>query len=589
MKPTHSDHVTADSKPSTSQSVGHNKREAAYGVGLPMSLLFYVARAPRIRVSTVASITLLHNLAPVGPGPRHSAADREVNARHSSDLWFVKVVCSVFLRPQYCLAAASVAFLTTHLTPSASFDVINRLSDPNLGLRFLEFSKVNFGLNHPFKTYNLLIRSLCEGGFYGSAKHAYDYMRNDGHLPTSSLIQFLVLWFSEAGKSDVLKGMLSQLQCEKIRVDIIVFNSLLNKLVKNNRLDEALCLFEGQFGLYCQPDTWTFNILVRGLCHVGEVDKAFEFFCSMGSFGCSPDTVTYNTLISGLCRVNEVDRANNLLKEVQVRKDLSPDVRTYTSVISGYCKLGKMQEASNLYSELISSGIKPSAVTFNVLIDGFGKAGDIVSVELMCKKMLSCGLLPDVVTYTSLIDGYCRNGKVNQGLKCWDEMNARKVSPNVYTFAVLINALCKESRLHEARQFLRELKGTDIIPKPFIYNPVIDGYYKAGNLNEANSVMAEMEETRCKPDKVTYTILIIGHCVKGRMLEAIDIFDQMLKIGCAPDNITVNSLVSSLLKAGMPNEAFRVRKTAKEYPNLGFQSFKIEMPAGRSNEIPVAV
>ncbi|KAJ0049295.1 hypothetical protein Pint_17037 [Pistacia integerrima] len=87
-----------------------------------------------------------------------------------------------------------------------------------------------------------------------------------------------------------------------------------------------------------------------------------------------------------------------------------------------------------------------------------------------------------------------------------------------------------------------------------MHNSVIDGLCKAGNVDEANAIMTEMEK-RCKPDKITFTSVIIGHCMKGRIFEAISIFDKMVTIGCALDNITVNSLISFLLKVGMPNEA----------------------------------
>ncbi|PQQ04672.1 pentatricopeptide repeat-containing protein [Prunus yedoensis var. nudiflora] len=160
--------------------------------------------------------------------------------------------------------------------------------------------------------------------------------------------------------------------------------------------------------------------------------------------------------------------------------------------------------------------------------------------------MLFHGYRPDVITFTSLIDGYCRAGKLSQGLKLWQEMNAKNVSPSAYTFSVLINALCKENRLQEAH-----------------------GFCKAGNVDEANLIVAEMEEKRCSPDKVTFTILILGNCMKGRMSEAISNFKRMLAIGCAPDNITVDSLISCLMKAGMPNQAHHIKTIAYKDLNLG--------------------
>lgn len=563
---------------------GHKSEAAANGVGLPMTLLFFTVRPSRVRASTIAAIAHFHGLANGGSRPFD---EKEVNYRCSNEFWFVKVVCTLLLRSSY-LSDTCARYLCEKLSPLNSLEVIKRLDNPKLGLKFLEFSRVNLSLNHSFKTYNLVMRSLCEMGLHDSVQVVFDYMRSDGHLPNSPMIEFFVSSCIRAGKCDAAKGLLSQFRPGEVTMSTFMYNSLLNALVKQNNADEAVYMFKEYFRLYSQPDSWTFNILIRGLCRIGEVKKAFEFFYDMGSFGCSPDIVTYNTLISGLCRVNEVARGHELLKEVKFKSEFSPDVVTYTSVISGYCKLGKMDKATGIYNEMNSCGIKPSAVTFNVLIDGFGKVGNMVSAEYMRERMLSFSYLPDVVTFSSLIDGYCRNGQLNQGLKLCDEMKGKNLSPNVYTFTILINALCKENRLNDARRFLKQLKWNDLVPKPFMYNPVIDGFCKAGNVDEANVIVAEMEEKRCKPDKVTFTILIIGHCMKGRMVEAISIFNKMLTIGCAPDDITVNSLISCLLKGGMPNEAFRIMQRASEDLNLQLPSWKKAVPLRTNTDIPVA-
>ncbi|XP_010090159.2 pentatricopeptide repeat-containing protein At2g06000 [Morus notabilis] len=499
-----------------------------------------------------------------------------------SEAWFVKVVSTLFVRSQSL--NTFFGYLSKKLTPSISFEVIKRLNNnPNLGLKFFELSRANLSVNHSFSTYNLLIRSLCQMGFHDSAKFVFDCMRIDGHSPDNSTIEFLVCVFAKVGKLDSCEKLL-----EEIRASKFVYSSLFNVLVKNNKVYEAVCLFRKQIGSHFVPDTWTFNILIGGLCGVGEVHSAFEFFNDMGKFRCSPDVVTYNTLISGLCRTNEVDRGCDLLREVQLRGDFSPNVRTFTSVILGYCKLGRMEEASALFDEMMDSGTRPTTVTFNVLIDAFSKVGDMASAIALYEKMLFHGYRPDVVTFTSLIDGYCRVGQLNRGLKLWCEMSVRNVSPNGYTYSVVIHALCKVNRLHEARDLLRQLNCTNIVPKPFMYNPVIDGFCKAGNVDEANMIVAEMEEKRCNPDKMTFTILILGNCMKGRMVDAIGVFYKMLAVGCAPDKITVHCLMSCLLKAGMPNEAFHIKETVMKSLNVGMSSLRSNHMRAIA-EIPMAV
>ncbi|XAR71514.1 hypothetical protein NMG60_11028824 [Bertholletia excelsa] len=528
--------------------------------------------------------------------PAHSGSfPYQVSIR--SEVWFVKVIYTICFQ---CSKSSMDIFYSDYfrenISSSIAFEAIKHLSknqsNPRLAFNFFQLIRHKLNLNHLSATYNVLLRSLCQNDLHDLVKLVFDYMKTDGHLLDSSILGILVSSFARAGKFYIAKQLLANVQSTDIKIPPCVYNGLLRLLVEQDRAHEAVHFFRDCIlRSHCySPDTSTFNIVIRGLCRTAEVEKAFAIFNEMQNVGCLPDIITYNILIHGFCRAGEPDRGLELLKEIQSGNGLSPDVVTYTSVILGYCKLGKMEVASNIFNEMISYGVKPSLVTFNVLIDGFGKKGDMPSALNIYENMVSLGCFPDIVTITSLIDGYCRVGQVDQGLKLWDALKSKNLSPNVYTFAILINSLCKENRLNEACDLLRQLKWReDIVPQPFIYNPVIDGLCKSGNVDEANVIVAEMEAKKCNPDKVTFTILIIGHCMKGKMSEAINIFNKMHAIGCAPDRITMRSLVSCLLKAGMPNEAFRITQSVSENLNLVIPSLKRNVPIRTNMDIPVAV
>ncbi|KAI3725402.1 hypothetical protein L1987_65190 [Smallanthus sonchifolius] len=511
-------------------------------------------------------------------------------------LWFVKVVCTLYVRRKSSVKGVFVSdYFRKNLNSSIAFSVIehmvNNWNSPNLAFSFLEYTKNMLNLVHSIETYSFVLRSFCQVGVHDLAKQVISLMRVDGLLPDSTILGLVITSFVNAGKFEVAKELIID-HCRNsigkgVVLSCFVINKLLSSWVKNNQVDEAVAFFENVIlrSQSCSPDAYTFNIVISGLCRAGEVEKAFSFFNQMRSFYCLPDSVTYNTLLNGFCRAGNITKAHELLNEVCMVDECSPDVVSFTSVISGYCKLSKLEEALVLFDDMIDRGIRPNTITFNVIIDGFGKIGDIGSLQNMYEKMLSFGCTPDVITFTSIIDGHCRVGELQKGLKVWDEMNRRNLYPNIYTFSILIHTLCKESRLNEARDLLRQLKKRgDIVPKAFIYNPVIDGFCKAGNVDEANMIVKEMEEKRCKLDKLTFTILIIGHCMKGRMVEAIRLFDKMLIVGCVPDSVTINSLVSRLLKAGMPKEAFQIKKAV-----FGVRVPQSDALCSKNIDIPVAV
>ncbi|XP_064999111.1 pentatricopeptide repeat-containing protein At2g06000-like [Musa acuminata AAA Group] len=510
-----------------------------------------------------------------------------------TDLWIAKLVSTVFhLSPSPAIAADRIAPIRHLLSPSVALAALRRHADPLSALAFFELSCSAFGITHSAAAFRFVIRSLCQSGFHDDALKVFDQMANEGHGIEESFLEFLAVSCIESGKLDLAVGLLGRASEFSCRYQSYTLNKLLSLLVGRNLVNDAvLFLRQHLHSEFLTPDTCSFNIVIKGLCRLGDIDAAFNFSDQMRSFGCSPDMVTHNTLIDGLCRAKQLDRAQELLQRIQLDGSSLPNVVTYTSVISGYCKMGKMEEALGVFSEMTGAGIRPSRVTYNVLIDGYGKVGDMLSAVSVYERMLASGCPPDVVTFTSLIDGYCRSGWLDDAMKLWNEMSQRELKPNAYTYAVAINSFCRMNRLNEARKLLKELKGRrDVMPHAFIYNPVIDGLCKCGRVDEANVVVLEMEERRCKPDKFTYTILIIGHCMKGRMAEAIALFQKMVSSGCTPDSITVNSLVSFLLKAGMPNEINKIMLTASErYIGLDKPCQEIPSSLGKSMGISVAM
>ncbi|CAA7022578.1 unnamed protein product [Microthlaspi erraticum] len=57
------------------------------------------------------------------------------------------------------------------------------------------------------------------------------------------------------------------------------------------------------------PNTITYNSMVEGLCKQSRLDEAKQMIDSMASEGCSPDVVTFNTLINGYCKAGRVDNS----------------------------------------------------------------------------------------------------------------------------------------------------------------------------------------------------------------------------------------------------------------------------------------
>ncbi|KAI7992859.1 Pentatricopeptide repeat-containing protein [Camellia lanceoleosa] len=246
-------------------------------------------------------------------------------------------------------------------------------------------------------------------------------------------------------------------------------------------------------------------------------------------------------------------------------------IATYNLLLRSLCQMGLHDLAKLVFENMRIDGHLPDSSILGFLVSSFAHVGKFDVAKGLLTNVQSDNVEITSFVYNNLFSLLVNRNRVDEAVSFFREhiLRSQCYCPDTCTFNIVIRVETEE----------------DIVPQTFIYNPVIDGFCKAGNVDEANVIVAEMEEKRCKPDKLTFTILIIGHCMKGRMPEAISMFNKMLAIGCAPDRITINSLISCLLKAGMPNEVYRIKQTVAEDWNLEMTALRRNVPLRKNMDI----
>ena len=64
------------------------------------------------------------------------------------------------------------------------------------------------------------------------------------------------------------------------------------------------------------PNVMTINIMIDRLCKNQRLDDAYNLFESLREWGCKPDVVTYSSAIDGLGRQHKFDEAYRLFKRM---------------------------------------------------------------------------------------------------------------------------------------------------------------------------------------------------------------------------------------------------------------------------------
>ncbi|XP_022546089.1 pentatricopeptide repeat-containing protein At3g22470, mitochondrial [Brassica rapa] len=216
------------------------------------------------------------------------------------------------------------------------------------------------------------------------------------------------------------------------------------------------------------PDTITYNSLIDGLCIENRLDEANQMVdVVMVSKGCDPDIVTFNILINGYCKAKLVDEGMRVFREISLR-GLVADTVTYNTLVQGFCEAGKLDVAKELFQEMVSQGARPDIVTYRILLDGLCDNGELQEALDILEKMQKCkkgslseadklfrkmgeedGTAPSECTYNTLIRAHLGGSGVATSVELIEEMKRCGFSADASTMKMVIDML-SDGRLNKS-------------------------------------------------------------------------------------------------------------------------------------------
>ncbi|KAH7298316.1 hypothetical protein KP509_25G036800 [Ceratopteris richardii] len=201
-------------------------------------------------------------------------------------------------------------------------------------------------------TYNTLIGGFCKEKRVDEAFRWYDKMKGDGITPDAHTYSILVGGLCKLGQIDAAYIFLTKRQSSSVlqenklgtndRIDkdadgrmiesIPVHNTMLNGLVKSERLEMACAHLQLMEKSGYVPDVFSFSVVIHGLGKAGKPNDALAMYQKMKKLGIKPNLVTFNTLIDLLGKAGMVFEVHELLQEMR-SLGLKPDNITYTSLL----------------------------------------------------------------------------------------------------------------------------------------------------------------------------------------------------------------------------------------------------------------
>ncbi|KAG8090792.1 hypothetical protein GUJ93_ZPchr0011g28220 [Zizania palustris] len=311
-------------------------------------------------------------------------------------------------------------------------------------------------------TYRILARSLAENGKLDQTVELKDGMLERGLIaPDPQVYAFVMGGFVNAGDGDMvvslyeelveklgggqildgmvygnlmkgyfLKGMEKEaMDCytdvlgegSKVRFEAVSYNMVLDALGRNDRLDDALQLFDRMCQEHDPPrrisvNLGSFNVMVDAYCRAERFHDAIEVFGKMGEKRCAPDALSYNNLIDWLGKNELVREAEELYKEMG-ECGVNPDEYTYVLLIESFFKVDRVDDSVAYFNKMFDAGLKPNANAFNKIIGGLVKIDRLDEAQGFFNQMPEKEVKPNIASYELLLRAYVDAARLDDAIK----------------------------------------------------------------------------------------------------------------------------------------------------------------------------
>ena len=386
-------------------------------------------------------------------------------------------------------------------------------------------------------SYNTLIDAYAEGGKIEKSWELFDEMRANQCKPDlytyATLIKGIkALPYSEENFKKALEifNLVKSGNCEGLKVDDFLYNSILDVCLKYNELELMEKLFQEMKLEILPPTIVSYSIMIKGYGNNQELDKALNMFNELRANNLKPNDIIYGCLLN--CCVICSDQ--KLMTEIyqDMRKDgITPNLFIYTTLIKGYNKMKQYDLAFAVFEKMKEEDfVKPNIVIYNAIIDNcvesknFDKMFEIYTYLKNNESFVQ----PNIITYSTLIKGFCRSGNM-------------KKAQDIYTFLIENN-----------------IKLDDVV-----FNQLCDGYARLKDADNALKVFEEMKKFNIKRTAVIYTTLMKMFSTMGDEAKVNETFSLLKKEGIKPNLVIYSSMVQIFNRYKKTDEVLNIYKIVK--------------------------
>jgi pentatricopeptide repeat protein len=154
---------------------------------------------------------------------------------------------------------------------------------------------------------------------------------------------------------------------EDIILDEVIFNSILDGLLKSQKFEDALKVYEDMKRHEIKRSNATFSILIKIFSKMNNVEKAVEVYNEMISEKMKPSLITYTSILQILIKSKRIQNAIEIFEEILQNK-MNPDQVLFNVIINGCVFNGRLQDACKFLFESFNANIRLCGDVYNNIL-----------------------------------------------------------------------------------------------------------------------------------------------------------------------------------------------------------------------------
>ena len=263
--------------------------------------------------------------------------------------------------------------------------------------------------------HNAILDSCVECNNINMMNQIYEEIKsnavNDENAPQPDLITYstVIKGYSRVKDSDKVLDIYNYLRGrEDITLDEVIFNSILDGLLKSGKFEESLKIYEDMKKHQIKRSNTTFSILIKIYSKMNEVEKAVQVYNEMISEKMKPSLITYTAILQILIKSKRIQTAITMFEEILQNK-MNPDQVLFNVIINGCVFNGRLQKACDFLFESFQSNVKLCDDVYKNILNNL-LTNRIMDVNhkndltlKICKEMKTKGLLIEYELYHKIL------------------------------------------------------------------------------------------------------------------------------------------------------------------------------------------